>query len=418
VHRRGRGRRALELDRHLRVINAREVARTGRLVFFRTERERVRVHTRHRGARVVAVRLHLVEVLTTLRLHAILTVEDELELFERTNSARRRDRTIFAHRGFGVAFADSDERGTSRVRDRDEHVRDGTSSAHVGFENNTFLGQVGGEVPQGRVGDGAVVKSKDQFLYGVVEAKTHLLRVASFNGVNASVLHLFNEVFVRLLRKATAFFRVQEVIVGPALESGAIGVVGELGRQIDVDAGFVVLQTDQRERKTRVTVKPEDERQVDGTVLGVGCHLGVVSLLGFGVVEVVVQTPPLLEVAVDALTTDGDFDVLDGTFRGEDGRSTLRGGAKTRLGLHFKVHFLDQITIAGDRDRDTTIVSSSTVDSLLDDFRSEVAVTLVDGLEESNLRVRSQVDILRSVRDELHKTAGHCESVLYYRQRK
>jgi len=152
--------------------------------------------------------------------------------------------------------------------------------------------------------------------------------------------------------------------------------------------------------------------------LGVGRHLGVVSLLGFGVVQVVVQTPPLLEVAVDALTTDGDFDVLDGAFRGVDGRRTLGGRAEARLRLHFEVHVLDQITVTGDRHGHATIVSGGTVNGLLDDFGREVAVTLVNGLEEGNLRVRSQVNVLRTVRDELHETTGHCESCLYYTLRK
>ena len=420
VHRRGRGRRSLELDRHLRVINAREVARTGRLVFFRAEGERVRVHTRHRGARVVGVRLHLVEVLTTLGLHAVLAVEDELELFKRTDGARRGDGAIFRDRAVGVFAANGEERGTSAVGDRNEHVgvRALSSQERVGFEDNTIFQQVGGEVPHGRVGDGAVVETENEFLHRVVEGEANLLRVASLNGVGASVLDLFDEVFVALLREAAAFLGVKEVVVGPALESGAIGVVGELGAEVHVDARFVVLQRDQRKRQARVAVEPEDERQVDGTVLCVGRHLRVVSLLGFGVVEVVIQTPPLLELAVNALATDGDFDVLDGTFRGEDGRSTLGGGAEAGLRLHFEVHLLDQITVAGDRDRDATVVSGGTVDGLFDNFGSEVGITLVDRLEEGNLRVSGQVKILRTVCDELHKTTGHCESCLYYTLRK
>jgi hypothetical protein len=39
-------------------------------------------------------------------------------------------------------------------------------------------------------------------------------------------------------------------------------------------------------------------------------------------------------------------------------------------------------------------------------------------LEERDLRVRRQVNILRTVRDELHETTSHFESCLYYRQRK
>jgi len=388
-------------------------------VLFRTEREGVGVHARHRGAAVVGVRLHLVEVLAALRLHAVLAVEDELEFLERTDGARRRDRTIFAEGGLRVARTDGDERGTRRVRHRDEHVG-GTSDrrARVRFEDNSFLRQVGGEVPQGRVGDGAVVHGEDEFLHRVVEGEAHLLRVARLNRVNTGVLNLFDEVFVGLLREAASFLGVEEVIVRPALEGGTIGVVGELGAEVNVHAHFVVLKRDERQRQTRMTVEPEDEREVDGAVLGVGRHLGVVSLLGLGVVQVVVQTPPLLEVAVDALTTDGDFDVLDGTFSREDGRGTLRGGAEARLRLHFEVHVLDQVTVARDRDRDTTVVRSGTVDRLLDDFGSEVRVSLVNRLEEGNLRVSSQVDILRSVRHELHKTASHFESCLYYIQRK
>jgi len=418
VHGLGRSRRGLDLDGDLRVVDAAEVTGAAGLEFFRSEREGVRVHTRHRGASVVRVRLHLVEVLTRLRLHAILTVKDELEFFKRTNGARTRDGAVFRHARGRVAITDRNERRTSRVGDRHEDVGDRASSQDVRFEDNGIFIQVGGEVPQGRVGDGAVVERKDELLDRVVEGEAHLLRVTGFDGVGASVLHLLNEVFVRLLGESAAFVRVQEVVVGPALEGGAIGVVGELGRQIDIDAALVVLQRDQREGKARVTVEPEDEREVDGTVLGVGGHLRPVSLLGFGVVQVVVQTPPLLEVAINALSTNGDFNVLDGTFRGVDGGSTLGGGAEARLRLQFEVHVLDKITIASDRDRDTAVVSSSTVDGLLDNFGREIAVTLVVRGKKSDLRVRSQVNILGAIRDELHKTASHVESVLYYTQRK
>jgi hypothetical protein len=420
VHRRGRGRASLHLDGHLRVVNAREVARATRLVLFRSERERVRVDTRHRRARVVGVRLHLVEVLTTLRLHAVLAVEDKLELFERTDGTRGGDRTIFGDRAVGVFATDGEERRTGAVADRDEHVgvRRLGSQERVGFEDNTIFQQVGGEVPHGRVGDGAVVETEDEFLHRVVEGQTHLLRVAGFDGVGAGVLHLFNEVLVRLLGEAAALVRVEEVVVGPALERGTVGVVRELGAEVHVDARLVVLKSDERKRQTRVAVEPEDQRQVDGTVLGVGGHLGVIRLLGFTVVQVVVQAPPLLEVAVDALATDGDFNVLDGTLRGEDGGRTLRGRAEARLGLHFEVHVLDQVTVAGDRDRHATVVSGGTVDGLFDDFGSEVRVSFVDGLEESNLRVRREVNILRAISHELHETTGHCESCLYYTLRK
>lgn len=407
VHGLGRGRRRLDLDGDLSIIDATEVTAAAGLKFLRTERKRIRIHARHRGASVVRVRLHLVEVLTTLRFHSVLTVKNKFEFLERTNRARRRDGTVFRHAGGRVAVTDRNKRRASGVGDRHEGVGVSTSSQDVRFEDNGIFIQVGGEVPQGRVRDGAIVETEDQFLHRVVEGKSNLLGVTGFDGVSASVLHLFNEVFVRLLGESASFVRVQEMIIGPTFESGAIGVVGELGAQIHIDTCFVILKRNKREGKTRMAVKPEDEREVDGTVFGVGGHLRPVSLLGFRVVQVIVQTPPLLEVTINALSTNGHLDVLDGTFRGVDGGSTLGGGAEARLSLHFEVHVLDQITVAGDRDRNATVVSGSTVNGLLDDFRSEVGIAFVVSGKKSYLRVRCQVQILGSIGHELHKTASH-----------
>jgi len=70
---------------NLGVVDAGEVAGTGGLMLLGLQRERVRVDTGHGAAGVVVEGLHLVEVLTLLRLEAILTVEDELELIEGTD---------------------------------------------------------------------------------------------------------------------------------------------------------------------------------------------------------------------------------------------------------------------------------------------------------------------------------------------
>jgi len=82
----GGGRRRWDGDRDLGIVDTREVASTGWLVFFWLEREGVRVHTWVWAARVVVVRLHLVEVLTLLGLESVLTVEDQLEVSQWTRS--------------------------------------------------------------------------------------------------------------------------------------------------------------------------------------------------------------------------------------------------------------------------------------------------------------------------------------------
>ena len=85
-------------------------------------------------------------------------------------------------------------------------------------------------------------------------------------------------------------------------------------------------------------------------------------------------------------------------------------GRDAGLGLKLDIHVTDEITVAGDCDGDATGVGGSTVDGLLDVLHREVSVALVFRLEESYLRVTSKVDILGTVRYELHKTTGHFES--------
>jgi len=65
-----------ELERGL--VDAREVARSGRLVLLGAQRERVHVNARRRRAGVVLVRLHLVEVRALALREAVLAVELEL----------------------------------------------------------------------------------------------------------------------------------------------------------------------------------------------------------------------------------------------------------------------------------------------------------------------------------------------------
>jgi len=75
----------LHLDRHLGIVNAREVASAGRLVLLGLQSEGVHVDTGVGGAGVVVEGLDLVEVVAVLLLEAVLTVEDHLEQVQRTH---------------------------------------------------------------------------------------------------------------------------------------------------------------------------------------------------------------------------------------------------------------------------------------------------------------------------------------------
>jgi len=86
------------------------------------------------------------------------------------------------------------------------------------------------------------------------------------------------------------------------------------------------------------------------------------------------------------------------------------GGSVSGSGEKLDVHVTDEITVAGNRDRDAAGVGGSAVDGLLDVLHSEVSVTLVLSLVKSDLRVTGKVNVLGTVRDELHETASHFES--------
>jgi len=404
--RRGTGRHVgLNLDGNLGVVNTREVARTGRLVLFRLEGERVRVHTRHRAARVVVERLHLVEVLTGLLLEAVLAVKDKLERVERTDSGGRRG--TFFDQSEATGGTRREERDTGRLRQRHVAVRFG-DGRRVRFDNDITRRNVGGEVPQlvfrgRRTGD-----SPDEFLHRVVVGQTDVLGFTRGHGIDTSVLHLFNEVFVTLLGEASAFFSVEVDVVTPNLEGVGTEVGFEGVRQVEVNAHFVVLKGNERQVETRVAVEEEDEREEH--LAQTSRHLRVVRLLGFIQVKLGVQTPPALVVLVDALTTDGEFGRLDRTFRNPVAVRGTRLGGERRLRRQFNVHVTDQVTVAGNSHGDAAVVSRVTVRGLFDVFHRKVGVSLVHSLEESDLRVTRKVDILSAIGNELHETASHFES--------
>ena len=376
-------------DRNLRVVDSGEVTGTRWLMLFWLERKGVRVDPWHWGARVVNEWLDLVKVLTGLFLESVLTVEDQLE-------GRQWTSRFFIELRSGV----QEQLWGTRRGWGDEHVSSGIESDDVGTDNNS--GAIG-EVPQ--VGTG--VSTPHQFLDWVIVRQSDLLGGGSVSQrVSASVLDLFDQVFMTLLRESSTLFSVEVDVVTPHLQGGKVST--EIGRQVQVNSDFVVLQGNQWQGQSWVSVKEKDQWQKarfrvwTGTPER-GSHLTVVQLLGFVHVQFRVQSPPLLVVFVDSLTTDGQFSSGDGAFRDPRIFSLVEGFKRRQ----FKVHVRNQITISGDRDGDATGRRGGTVDSLFDVFHRKVSVAFVNSLEKSDFWVTSQVDILGAVGDELHETTGH-----------
>ena len=369
------------------------------------KRERVRVHTGVGGAGVVVVRLDLVEVLTGLLLEAVLAVKHKLHGVNGTDSllSELLRATVSADLKEGSTGSGS---GDERVRRRDR--------GGVRLEDNLSVVSLGGEVPKTLL---VIVlgEAPYELLDGVVVRQADLLdTTGSGNSVNTGVLNLLDQVLVTLLGEATALLGVKVDVVSPYLEGGAISVSVELISEVEVETDLVVLKRDEGERETGVAVEEENQGEEDLRI-DRGGHLTPRSLLGLVEVKLGVQTPPLLVVLVDALTTDGKLNILDGTLSDPAGIGVRRTGTslETGLRLEFDVHVADEITVARNSDGNAAGVGGSTVDGLLDVLHREVGVAAVDRLKKSYLRVASQVDILGTVSDELHETTGHCE-LLYY----
>src|SRR5210317_1462682 len=356
------------LDGNLRVVDAREVAGTSGLVLLRLEREGVRVHTGGGATGVVVVRLDLVEVLALLLLEAVLAVEDKLEGIELT----------------GVLLGESlsgelgGVHGGAKVGDGHEAVGVKATGSLVGLESNLSDKVLRGEVPQGRL-RGGVGEAPHELLDGVVVREADLLGGTSVDGVGTGVLNLLDQVLVTLLGEATTLLGVQVDVVGPHLEHGGVAVGGEVGRKVNVNADLVVLERNEGQVETGVAVEEEEQGKVDSLAVDGSGHLAVSGLLGLIEVKLGVQTPPLLVVLVDALTTDGKLNVVDGALG-----DPAREGGGVDIGLELDVHVTDEITVTGNGDGHAAGVRGSTVDGLLDVLHREVSVALVLGLDRKS----------------------------------
>ena len=296
------GRSSLKRNGDLRVVDSGEVTGTRWLMLFWLERKRVRVDPWHWGGGVVDEWLNSVKVLTALFLESVLAVEDQLEGVEWTRSL-----FIEWHRGV------QEQLWRTRGGWVDEHVGSGIENSDVGGDNGWGVSKV----PQIVIvisHRSGFTGTPDQFLDWVIVRQSDLLGGGSVGqGVSASVLDLFDQVFVTLLRKSSAFFSVKVDVVTPHLQGVEVSV---RGRQVDVNSDFVVLQGNQWQGQSWVSVKEEDQWQVNLFVVRDSrSHFTVVQLRGFVHVQFRVQSPPLLVVLVDSLTTDGQFDSGDRGFR-------------------------------------------------------------------------------------------------------
>ena len=299
-------------DRQLegRLVNAREVARAARLVLLGAQGEGVHVDTRRRAAAVVLEGLHLVEVgaltlsetvlsveLQLGNLHGVLAlaagsgVEDDLreqvvntrlelvqalEIASLGTDQRRVLRHALSEEGSGVRGVGAQVRGLRRRRVLREQRHDQTLRAEV-VRVVEGLGATDGGNPGlvRAVHERVALDNPQELLDGVVKIQLDLVGRRR-DGLGTRVLHLLNQVLVRVLGKAAALLRVEVHVVdiqrGGSERLGSRGGRGAEARlvvdrvlprlEVHVNAHLVVLQRNQGDRQTRVAAEPELQRDV------------------------------------------------------------------------------------------------------------------------------------------------------------
>jgi hypothetical protein len=219
------------------------------------------------------------------------------------------------------------------------------------------------------------------------------------------------------------------------------------GTNIQVDFDFVILKSDEGQGKTGVTAVPELKgdiesslresvtrsanltrgvcltRTIDGIerrigdesqLGGVADHGIITGLLVNGKSEVVPDMHPVTILAINALTTNLNFNLRNQLLTGEiepTSINTVLGSAfhgLVNLGeSNLKVSAVSQITITRNGAGYTSTKISLTVKSLLNGLHCKVGVTFVRHLPKGNLRVARKIDILGAVSYKLHKTSCH-----------
>lgn len=498
----------VDRDRQLqrRLVNTREVARARGLVLLRLERERVHADTHRRRTRVVLVGLHAIEVASLALREAVLAVELELRDLRRVLAlalhARRQDdlreevvRRILHKclRGSAVpASVRVEPRGTSQrgaVRNanarevrargtiagrRRDHVRRRTATQratrhHV--DHHALRGEIVRVVEGlhavdlcderlvGRaVHERVALDNPHELLDGVVEVQLNLVRRGR-DRLRARELQLLNQILVRLLGEPAALLRVEVHVVNPE-RRGREGLDGRRGGRgadqlvvdtvnpllkLHVDTHLVVLERNERDRKTRVAAEPELERDVErlrrrartrgARVRELRARARRIELVAAAVLhhhevmrvaDHVVKTRnragvlrelrpdlhPVAVLAVNTLAANLELDRLDEAVTNvvEPTEAVERrrdGDEVDRREHHLDVRAVHQVRIAVDDGRHALVEVRLAVERNLNGLQREVRMPLVQHLPERDLGVARDVDILRTIRDKLKQTTTH-----------
>jgi len=267
-------------------------------------------------------------------------------------------------------------------------------------------------------------------------------------------LELFDEVLVGVLGHTSALIGIEEDVIdvegcgdegltvcsGNLLTSRFKSIDGPKafinGAEIEVNLDLVVLEGNEGKGETGVTAEPELEGNVEGgfgkgiargaslvldtrvgartidigkvgvgevgELSGVPNHLVVPALLLLGEGELVPDVHPVTILAVNALTTNLNLNLIDDLLSGEieppgiDVAVSIEALANLRES-DLEVSPVGEISVPAYGAGNPAPEISLTVEGLLNGLHGEVGVTTVRHLPESDLGVSCKVDILCAV---------------------
>ena len=263
------------------------------LLWLQGKRVHVDAHSRNVG--VMLVRLNQVKVVAVTDLEAIMAVQLQQGSDDRVATGHA------LHTGNGVARLQNGAVPPVRV-----------------VKRLLTLPRVNDVVVAGD--EGVALDDPDQLLARVVEVQLQLVGRRS-NGLTASELQDINQVLMRDLGELATLVGVQVDVVhvqrgssqtalantvADGMRVGRVGVVPAQvvqGVELQVDADLVVLQSNQRQRQTRVAAEPELQRDVQGVHRGTGSNdlrsqrLAAVAIVVAGRTTLVQQVSKFWDVA-------------------------------------------------------------------------------------------------------------------------
>jgi hypothetical protein len=254
------------------------------------------------------------------------------------------------------------------------------------------------------------------------------------------ILDLINEILVGLLGEPTALIHIEvdvvkvECHIAEGLKATCLGrdgtsASGRSRHQVngvverDVETYLVVLEGNEGQSKTRVTVEPElegDIEDVGATVAGLETRCSSSVLPAHHLVKLhgsikvcrqrLPEVKPFAIMTIDDLTADLYLDLLEKKVTQATLSTSSPVHAISNSGIgegDLDIGLPNKVGVAVHNGNETLTICGGAREVDTHRLNGEVGVTLVENLPEGNVGIASDVGILGAVSNKLKKTTSH-----------